>query len=131
MIIKLFQSVLTLLLTPHFMNHELLDGKIPGDLARKRYYGVELATAKSENQMGYPSTHYHSRRRRTLFAPLPLALTQLIPIGYPNFPKIAELDLKWYRFPALSRLGFDIGGVQYTAPPFGNRKSRSRRYFSS
>jgi nitric oxide synthase oxygenase domain/subunit/sulfite reductase alpha subunit-like flavoprotein len=52
------------------------------------------------------------------FATLPPELTQLIPIGHPMYPKMAGLDLKWVKFPALSRLGFDIGGVQYTASPF-------------
>lgn len=51
-------------------------------------------------------------------ATLPSELTQLIPISHPNYPKMADLDLKWVKFPALSRLGFDIGGVQYTASPF-------------
>lgn len=29
-----------------------------------------------------------------------------------------KLGLRWVPAPALSRLGFDIGGVQYTAAPF-------------
>lgn len=52
------------------------------------------------------------------FAGLPPELTKLVPIAHPQYPKIADLDLKWCGFPALSRLGFDIGGVQYTASPF-------------
>jgi sulfite reductase alpha subunit-like flavoprotein len=52
------------------------------------------------------------------FATLPPELTQLVSIAHPQYPKIADLDLRWGKFPALSRLGFDIGGVQYTASPF-------------
>jgi len=52
------------------------------------------------------------------FVSLPLELIRLIPIHHPKFPGLGDLDLKWIQFPALSRLGFDIGGVQYTASPF-------------
>jgi nitric oxide synthase oxygenase domain/subunit len=50
---------------------------------------------------------------------LPAHLRRLIEIRHPQYPEaFAKLDLKWAAFPALSRLGFDIGGVQYTASPF-------------
>lgn len=49
---------------------------------------------------------------------LPSHLRKLIEIRHPEYPGLGELDLKWAAFPALSRLGFDIGGVQYTATPF-------------
>ncbi|PWY88332.1 putative nitric oxide synthase [Aspergillus heteromorphus CBS 117.55] len=49
---------------------------------------------------------------------IPDNLRRLIDIEHPDYPGIGKLDLKWYQFPALSRLGFDIGGVQYTAAPF-------------
>ncbi|KAH0545408.1 hypothetical protein FGG08_000549 [Glutinoglossum americanum] len=50
---------------------------------------------------------------------LPEKLRELIDIRHPQYETAFEsLGLKWYRFPALSRLGFDIGGVQYTAAPF-------------
>lgn len=52
-------------------------------------------------------------------ANVPETFGKLIKISHPEFTKeFEELDLKWCRFPALSRLGFDIGGVQYTAAPF-------------
>jgi len=53
-----------------------------------------------------------------VFAALPPELTQLVRIAHPQYPKMADLDLEWGKFPALSRLGFEIGGVQYTASPF-------------
>ena len=50
---------------------------------------------------------------------IPAPLSQLIPISHPQHPTAFErLDLKWKAAPALTRLGFDIGGVQYTAAPF-------------
>jgi nitric oxide synthase oxygenase domain/subunit len=52
------------------------------------------------------------------FATLPPELTQLVSIEHPHYPKIAGLGVKGCRFPALSRLGFNMGGVQYTASPF-------------
>jgi len=53
-----------------------------------------------------------------VLATLPPELTQLISIVHPQYHRVADLDLKWVKFPALSRLGFDIGGIQYTASPF-------------
>lgn len=50
---------------------------------------------------------------------LPDQLKQLVHIRHPRYQKeFEQLDLRWVGFPALSRLGFDIGGVQYTATPF-------------
>lgn len=50
---------------------------------------------------------------------LPADLRKLINIRHPKYvTEFERLDLKWVAFPALTRLGFDIGGVQYTASPF-------------
>jgi hypothetical protein len=50
---------------------------------------------------------------------LPAELTKLIKIEHPNYQgEFEDLGLNWHQFPALARLGFDIGGVQYTASPF-------------
>ena len=50
---------------------------------------------------------------------LPADLRKLVNIRHPKYTTEFEtLDLKWAAFPALTRLGFDIGGVQYTAAPF-------------
>ncbi|OJZ85554.1 hypothetical protein ASPFODRAFT_60983 [Aspergillus luchuensis CBS 106.47] len=48
---------------------------------------------------------------------VPDDLRRLIAIQHPDYPGFNALGLRWYQFPALSRLGFDIGGVQYTATP--------------
>ena len=50
---------------------------------------------------------------------LPADLRKLVNIRHPKYStEFENLDLKWVAFPALTRLGFDIGGVQYTAAPF-------------
>ena len=49
---------------------------------------------------------------------LPADLRKLVDIRHPKYKaEFERLDLKWVAFPALTRLGFDIGGVQYTAAP--------------
>ena len=50
---------------------------------------------------------------------LPASISETVRIRHPKYkPQFEELDLRWSAFPALTRLGFDIGGVQYTAAPF-------------
>jgi nitric oxide synthase oxygenase domain/subunit len=50
---------------------------------------------------------------------LPLELRRTVQIRHPRYEKeFRDLDLQWVLAPALSRLGFDIGGNQYTATPF-------------
>jgi nitric oxide synthase oxygenase domain/subunit len=50
---------------------------------------------------------------------LPLELQRTVQITHPQYKKeFQDLDLRWVLAPALSRLGFDIGGNQYTATPF-------------
>ncbi|TVY82958.1 Inducible nitric oxide synthase [Lachnellula suecica] len=52
------------------------------------------------------------------FADLPADITRLVPIRHQTYEGFEHLDLNWVKFPALSRTGFDIGGIQYTAAPF-------------
>ena len=50
---------------------------------------------------------------------MPPELSRLVEIRHPRYSaEFEKLDLKWVTVPALTRLGFDIGGVQYTAAPF-------------
>jgi nitric oxide synthase oxygenase domain/subunit len=50
---------------------------------------------------------------------LPSELKRTVQITHPRYEKeFRDLDLRWVLAPALSRLGFDIGGNQYTATPF-------------
>ena len=54
-----------------------------------------------------------------VFTEIPREIRELVPIMHPRYDsEFRQLDLKWVAFPALTRLGFDIGGVQYTATPF-------------
>jgi nitric oxide synthase oxygenase domain/subunit len=50
---------------------------------------------------------------------LPLELRRTVQITHPRYEQeFSDLDLRWVVAPALCRLGFDIGGNQYTATPF-------------
>ncbi|WYZ35291.1 hypothetical protein EsH8_I_001567 [Colletotrichum jinshuiense] len=49
---------------------------------------------------------------------LPKDAFPLVHIRHPKHPELETLGLRWVPAPALSRLGFSIGGVQYTAAPF-------------
>lgn len=50
---------------------------------------------------------------------LPAELRRTIQITHPRYEKeFSKLGLRWVSAPALSGLGFDIGGNQYTASPF-------------
>ncbi|KAL8954392.1 MAG: hypothetical protein Q9183_007148, partial [Haloplaca sp. 2 TL-2023] len=50
---------------------------------------------------------------------IPPELGKLVEIRHPRYrDQFEELDLRWVSVPALTRFGFDIGGVQYTAAPF-------------
>lgn len=52
------------------------------------------------------------------FAEIPAHLRPLVNIHRPQYAaQFEKLGLKCVSFPALTRLGFDIGGVQYTATP--------------
>ena len=50
---------------------------------------------------------------------VPAPISDLVTISHPQYAEAFDkLDLKWKAAPALTRLGFDIGGCQYTAAPF-------------
>lgn len=52
-------------------------------------------------------------------AEIPADIGKLVDIRHPAYmAEFEKLNLKWVPFPALTRLGFDIGGVQYSAAPF-------------
>ena len=63
---------------------------------------------------------------------LPAELRKLVNIRHPKYTtEFENLDLKWVAFPALTRMGFDVGGVQYTATPFIGWYVYSSTYLSS
>jgi nitric oxide synthase oxygenase domain/subunit len=50
---------------------------------------------------------------------LPSELKRTVKISHPRYEEeFRNLDLQWVVAPALSRMGFDIGGNQYTGSPF-------------
>jgi nitric oxide synthase oxygenase domain/subunit/sulfite reductase alpha subunit-like flavoprotein len=105
-----------------FIQYELPTGEILGDPAQKRLTKDIIALGWKPPT---PKTRWDilplvvmAEGDEPLIAILPPEFTELVLISHPHYPKIADLDLKWSRFPALSRLGFDLGGVQYTASPF-------------
>ncbi|EOD49133.1 putative nitric oxide synthase protein [Neofusicoccum parvum UCRNP2] len=54
-----------------------------------------------------------------VITPIPPEMFPLVHIRHPHYGlQFDKLGLRWVPSPALSRLGFDIGGVQYTATPF-------------
>ncbi|KAL8898175.1 MAG: hypothetical protein Q9207_006841 [Kuettlingeria erythrocarpa] len=106
-----------------FAGYEMGDGSILGDPV-----SVELTRAIVELGWTPPSP-----RTRWDLLPLvvmaegdvpamvevPSPLRDVVNIRHPRYgDEFQKLDLRWVSVPALTRLGFDIGGMQYTAAPF-------------
>ncbi|KAL8684985.1 MAG: hypothetical protein Q9218_008039 [Villophora microphyllina] len=106
-----------------FAGYEMDDGSILGDPA-----SAELT--KAIFALGWKSPNPRSRwdllplvvmadNDVPVMVEIPSDLGRLVAIRHPRYRDAFEkLDLKWVAAPALTRLGFDIGGVQYTAAPF-------------
>ncbi|MDO5376409.1 MAG: nitric oxide synthase oxygenase [Staphylococcus rostri] len=48
----------------------------------------------------------------------PKSLIMEVPIQHRNFPKVADLGLKWYAVPIISSMDLKIGGITYPTVPF-------------
>ncbi|MCU5746192.1 nitric oxide synthase oxygenase [Staphylococcus sp. SQ8-PEA] len=48
----------------------------------------------------------------------PSDLIKEVPIAHPNYPKLAQLGLKWYAVPIISNMDLQIGGITYPTAPF-------------
>ena len=105
-----------------FAGYKMDDGTVLGDPAN-----VDLTTAIIE--LGWTPPRPRGRwdllplvtmaeGDKPAMMEIPAPLSNLVNISHPQFPSFAALNLKWKAAPALTRLGFDIGGVQYTAAPF-------------
>ena len=105
-----------------FAGYKMDDGTVLGDPAN-----VDLTTAIIE--LGWTPPQPRGRwdllplvtmaeGDKPAMMEIPAPLSNLVNISHPQFPSFAALNLKWKAAPALTRLGFDIGGVQYTAVPF-------------
>ena len=106
-----------------FAGYEMDDGSICGDPA-------SVGLTKSIIALGWNPPEPRGRfdilpmvtmadHDKPYLTDIPADLCKLIKIRHPEYKTAFErLDLRWVPFPALCRLGFDIGGVQYTASPF-------------
>ncbi|OHX00189.1 nitric oxide synthase [Colletotrichum incanum] len=105
-----------------FAGYEQSDGEILGDPAN-----VELTNAIIE--LGWTPPRFRSQwdllpivtmaeGEEPVITELPKDAFPLVHIRHPKHPELETLGLRWVPAPALSRLGFSIGGVQYTATPF-------------
>ncbi|KAK2061950.1 nitric oxide synthase [Colletotrichum caudatum] len=105
-----------------FAAYEQSNGEILGDPAN-----IELTNAIIE--LGWTPPRFRSQwdllplvtmaeGEEPVITELPKDAFPLVHIRHPKHPELETLGLRWVPAPALSRLGFSIGGVQYTATPF-------------
>ena len=118
-----FVNFNVLRLTRYRMQYELMDGTIIGD-------PLNVALTKEIVELGWKPPRQRGRwdllpivtmadGDAPVINELPPDLRKLVQIRHPRYEtEFDNLGLKWVLFPALTRLGFDIGGVQYTATPF-------------
>lgn len=106
-----------------FAGYEAVDGSILGDPASVQLTKeiINLGWVPPERRSRWDLLPIVTMAEGDLpvIAELPLDLCKLVEIRHPRYnTEFERLDLKWVAFPALTRLGFDVGGVQYTAAPF-------------
>ena len=105
-----------------FAGYKMDDGIVLGDASN-----VDLTTAIME--LGWTPPQARDRWNllplvtmaegdKSAMMEIPAPLSNLVNISHPRFRSFGALDLKWKATPALTRPGFDIGGVQNTAAPF-------------
>ncbi|KAL8721254.1 MAG: hypothetical protein Q9225_002031 [Loekoesia sp. 1 TL-2023] len=106
-----------------FAGYEMEDGSILGD-------PMSAELTKEIIQLGWEPPNPKSRwdllplvvmadNDVPVMIEIPHPLCDLVNIRHPRYDEeFKKLDLKWVSVPALTRLGFDIGGMQYTAAPF-------------
>ncbi|TDZ20733.1 Nitric oxide synthase, inducible [Colletotrichum orbiculare MAFF 240422] len=105
-----------------FAGYQQPNGDVLGDPAN-----VDLTTAITE--LGWKPPRVRSQwdllplvtmaeGEDPVITELPKDAFPLVHIRHPKHPGLDNLGLRWVPAPALSRLGFSIGGVQYTATPF-------------
>ncbi|BCS01749.1 uncharacterized protein AKAW2_60013S [Aspergillus luchuensis] len=106
----------------NFAGYELEDGSIVGDPSNVKLTQdiIDLGWAPPR-----PKTPWDllpivavAENDAPALVEVPDDLRRLFAIQHPDYPGFNALGLRWYQFPALIRLGFDIGGLQYTATPF-------------
>ena len=116
---------------PMIWNHQLLefagyeteDGSILGDpmsaVLTKAIIGLGWKPPNPKSRWDVLPLVVMADNDVPVMIEIPANLREPINIRHPRFnDEFEKLDLRWVSFPALTRLGFDIGGVQYTAAPF-------------
>lgn len=99
-----------------------------------RYAGYENIGDPSEKSVTHLAEHLGWRGDHTNFDVLPLiyqfpnhpiryyeypkSLILEVPIRHSKFPKIDQLNLKWYAVPIISNMDLKIGGITYPTAPF-------------
>ena len=48
----------------------------------------------------------------------PSSIVKEVPICHEDYPKLAQLNLKWYAVPIISNMDLKIGGITYPTAPF-------------
>ncbi|KAL8701567.1 MAG: hypothetical protein Q9201_004840 [Fulgogasparrea decipioides] len=106
-----------------FAGYEMEDGSILGDPMSveltKAVIGLGWQPPNSKSRWDLLPLVVMADNDVPAMIEIPPELGKLVEIRHPRFKgRFDSLDLRWVAFPALTRLGFDIGGVQYTAAPF-------------
>ncbi|MDT0693926.1 MULTISPECIES: nitric oxide synthase oxygenase [Staphylococcus] len=109
--------------TPKIYNNQLI-----------RYAGYETKGDPSERKVTQLAEHLGWRSNQTDFDILPLiyqlpgdkikyydypkSLILEVPIHHHAYPKVEQLQLKWYAVPIISNMDLKIGGITYPTVPF-------------
>ncbi|MEJ7174815.1 nitric oxide synthase oxygenase [Staphylococcus caprae] len=99
-----------------------------------RYAGYDNAGDPSEKEITRLAQHLGWKGEGTNFDILPLIyqisngsikwhefpnhIIKEVPIWHDQYPKLAELGLKWYAVPIISNMDLKIGGITYPTAPF-------------
>ena len=99
-----------------------------------RYAGYEDKGDPSEKEitqlaqhLGWPGEHtdfdvlpliYQLPGQKIKYYEYPSDLILEVPISHTQFPKVAELGIKWYAVPIISNMDLKIGGITYPTAPF-------------
>ncbi|GCF10364.1 nitric oxide synthase oxygenase [Dictyobacter arantiisoli] len=106
-----------------YAGYQNADGTILGDPAEVNFtrFALELGWKPEKTQRTafdiLPLILQLPGQKPQLFN-LPPDIVLEVPIIHPEYQWFADLDLKWYAFPAISNMCLEIGGIRYTAAPF-------------
>ena len=106
-----------------FAGYRLKDGSIVGDPANvdltERMIDFGWRPPMCKSRWDFLPLITMAENDTPYMMELPAELRRTIQITHPRYEmEFGDLGLRWVSAPALSGLGFDIGGNQYTASPF-------------